>query len=49
MNCPTFDYLYREVSAQTGENISQAFQDFIKKLFDFQIEKKKRIKVLVYP
>lgn len=42
---PTFDYLLREVSAETGEGVNEAFEDFINFLFQFQSQKKKRIKV----
>jgi hypothetical protein len=48
MSSPTFDYLYREVSAQTGEGMNEAFDDFIGKIYDFQLEKKKRVKVFVF-
>ena len=45
LHTPVFDYIYREVSAETGGNMQESFQAFIEKLYSSQIEKKKRIKV----
>lgn len=40
-----FDYIYREVSAKSGEGVKEALQLFSENLFDFYKEKKKRKKV----
>ena len=40
-----FDYIYRDVSAQTGEGVFEALTFFSENLYDFYKEKKKRKKV----
>lgn len=40
-----FDYIYREVSAQSGEGVSEAIQQFGEVLYDVYKDKKARKKV----
>ena len=42
-----FDYLYKEVSAQTGEGVFEALQNFSEVLFDFYIHKKRGKQVIM--
>ena len=44
---PVFDYIFREVSAETGENIKESFEEFSQKLYQSESVKKKRIRVFL--
>ena len=37
-----FDYMYREVSAQSGRGVFEALQEFGEILYRYQIQKKKK-------